>query len=298
MALQGKNMLRLRILAVVILAGPLAGAMGQLSQPAGSGTLILNEHGYFRQLYTMGLMRISGRLLKSEGAALLGPEPLRRLEAQTKKHLRALKIDWTKQDWRDHACVHFFRGQCGDDSSAIEMMPTLSPPGDWATPGFDDHTWMKRRVGQLPPTQSYDARVFADNYVQCMYLRSYFVVPDPVACGDLTISLSYRGGARALVNATEVARGHLWGEGETAGHALEYPREAYISLPDEVPPQRKAGICGEIRRRFADAAPASKGGKDFRAQGVVTGVSGEGEGLGQVALGNAVFAAVVGDPAG
>jgi hypothetical protein len=60
-------------------------------------------------------------------------------------------------------------------------------------------------------------------------LRGKFMVPDPARAGELTLSLTYRGGAVVYLNGKEIARGHLpAGELKPETMAEEYPPEAFV----------------------------------------------------------------------
>ncbi|HUT35177.1 MAG TPA: glycoside hydrolase domain-containing protein [Planctomycetota bacterium] len=245
--------------SLAALAGLVAAAMGAES------SLLLDENGYFRIYHQFGLMRISSDALKAEGDTLFTKERLARLEKETKQHLKDRGIDWDRADWRDHACVHFRRTQLGDDSRAVELIPTVPPPADWAKPGFDDAAWLRQRLGKLPPERYMaEAYEFTTHLIRATFLRSYLQVPDPGAAGELTLDLSFRGGARVLVNGVEVARAHLpKGELGPDTPADDYPRDAYLALADEVPEERYAGNFGDIRCPWDQGTPGSKRRKEW-----------------------------------
>jgi hypothetical protein len=243
-------------MAPCALAGVLALALGAPAQAAPQDAPdVLTRDSYFRRYYEFGLLRLSSDALKEEGETLLRPRGLKRVERETRRHLRHRDIDWKTTDWRDVAVVHFRRTQLGDDTRAVEMIPVIPPSDDWTQPGFDDAFWRKQRLGRLPARRHMkEAFEFSSLLIRSACFRTYFDVPDPGRAGDLILDLTYRGGARVFVNGTQVAAGHL-----VAGkpYAEDYPREAYISLPDEAP-SRQSGILGEIRRPFEQAPPARK----------------------------------------
>ena len=216
---------------------------------------ILDRDGYFRVYYELGLMRISSDALKAEGQKLLGPRQLKRYEKQTRQHLRDRQIDWKTTDWRDRAVVHFRRTQLGDDSRAVEMIPVIPPRTQWPQLDFDDAAWMRQRLGRLPTRRhNMEAYEFSSLLVRRACFRTYFLLPDPQNAGDLVLDLSFRGGAQVYVNGTKVAAGYL---ADGKPYARDYPREAYVSFPDEAPPKR-SGIVGDIRCTFDQAPPARK----------------------------------------
>ncbi|MBM4040108.1 MAG: hypothetical protein FJ290_16510 [Planctomycetes bacterium] len=238
-----------------------------LSAAAGESTLVLDEDGYFRIYHEFGLMRISPDALKAEGDKLFEKERLARLEKGTKQHLKDKGIDWAQADWRDHACVHFRRTQLGDDARAVELIPTVPPPADWAKASFDDASWLCQRLGKLPPERYMaEAYEFTTHLIRASFLRSYLHVPDPAAAGELTLDLAFRGGARVLVNGVEVARAHL-PKGELAADtpAEDYPREAYLAAADEVPEARYAGNFGDIRSPWDQAPQGERRRKEWAA---------------------------------
>jgi len=248
---------------IAVVAWALAASMaaGQVTRtaPASDKTLVLNNDGYFRVHYEFGLMRIQPGALKAEGEKLLGAGGMARLRRQTQGHLKDRKIDWKAVDWRDRARVHFRRTQLGDDTRAVEMIPTIPPPGDWAKTGFDDGTWLRQRLGRLPTMrysmESYD---FSSLMIRARRCRTYFLVPDPSKVKALTLDLTYRGGARVLVNGTEVARGHM-PKGDLAADAPAdpYPRAAYVVLEGEGP-QPRGGCFGDIRGDWEHAPSGTR----------------------------------------
>jgi hypothetical protein len=113
------------------------------------------------------------------------------------------------------------------------------PPAAWATPDFDDQFWMNRRGPFFPTGHGWAWVKEADNkgYIgydgtsECMALlcaRGKFQVTDPKSVGDLTLSLTYRGGVVVYLNGQEVARGNLPDPEKKGLEALaeDYPLEA------------------------------------------------------------------------
>jgi hypothetical protein len=233
------------------------------------GRLILDENAYYRIYYQFGLMRISSDALNAEGEKLLEKDRLKRLEKETRQHLKDKDINWEQADWRDYACVHFRRAQLGDDTRAAEMIPSVPPPADWAKPAFDDSSWLRQRLGRLPAERyMMEAYELTTHLIRVACLRTYFQVPDPGRAGGLNLNLTFRGGARVFINGVEVARGHLpQGELGPDTPGEDYPRDAYLALADEVPEARYAGNFGDIRRpweQVPSAASRRKEWKDFK----------------------------------
>ena len=259
-------------------AAAASGAATARAAPAAGGDLVLDQYSYVRVFYRFGKMRIDGQALRKEGAELFGAEPAKREQA-FRRYFRGQKVDWSADDWMDRVRVYFFRGQLGDDSRVMELMPETPPPAGWAGGDFDDASWQRRRLGLRKPMRYYQEnfRDSSDASVRDAYYLAYFEVPDPAgdpnrpygrlgtpACGDLTLTCVYRGGVRVLVNGRELARGHL-GTGELGGdaHAEAYPRSAYLLESGEAPPDR-VGHAGDIRCPFDDA-PAYRDSKEFKA---------------------------------
>lgn len=99
---------------------------------------------------------------------------------------------------------------------------TPLPADNWRRADFDDGDWVRLR-GPVPS---------GDRSLGMMCLRGRFNVTDPKTAGDMKLLITYRGGAVAYVNGTEVGRGHL-PKGETAAvaDAEPYPKDAYVD-PD------------------------------------------------------------------
>ncbi len=233
----------------------------------GESALVLDENGYFRIYHQFGLMRLSSDALKAEGEKLFDKERLARIERETQQHLRDKGIDWRQADRRDHACVHFRRTQLGDDTRAVELIPMVPAPSDWAKPSSDDASWLRQRLGKLPLERYMaEAYEFTTHLIRATYLRTYFQVPEPQKVQELTLDITFRGGARVLLNGVEVARAHV-PKGELAADAPaeDYPREAYLAQADEVPETRYAGNFGDIRCPWDQAPPGDRHRKEWAA---------------------------------
>ena len=269
------------VLATASLPSPAA------EPPAGGSTasspprepVVLNEQAYIRQVAVFGLERLAARPLREDAERFFpkatgGAAELSRLERNTRKLLAGKEIDWDKTDWRDVAVYHWSRTQCGVDERGAMMLPTLWPAANWAAADFDDSAWSCERMGRLSPgrlgTSAYNMNSLMFRGV---YYRTCFTVPDPEKAGDLTVSIRYRGGARILINGTEIARGSLpAGELDEQTHAEDYPFEAYTAADDEiradVPDQKRdcsQGIA-DLRTDWEEARVSSRRGEEvFRA---------------------------------
>jgi hypothetical protein len=213
-----------------------AWAASELTDPAGSpaGDLILDRSAYFRTWTEFGLMRLNNDVLRRDGEKLFG-KALPRLERYVKGLMKSQGHDWTRTDWRDVACYLMIVAQQGDNALGMGVMPTTPPPGDWAKAEFDDSAFDRQRLG-LAPTGGVGPRASGSLHRRALYMRTYFQVEDPSKAGELTLRLVYRGGVRVLVNGREIARRHLpAGAPDSAVFGEDYPAEAYVGLPDEIP---------------------------------------------------------------
>jgi hypothetical protein len=247
----------------------------------GPGSLIVDGTGYFRQQVQFGLMRLNGDVLRSEGEKLFGKR-LPQVQRDVKRLLRDKNYDWSKTDWRDVACYCFMSAQVSDDRDALAAMPGVVPHADWTKPEFDDSGFDRQHFG-LPIRQSVGWIVYEQStlYRRGLYLRTWFDVPDPAKAGDLTLRVTYRGGARVFLNGQEIGRGHLpEGAINSETFATDYPAAAYVAEKDELPERPAWGaFVGDLRCAF-EQAPQWKDGQgkngDFRSTYGNTGVNRKG----------------------
>ncbi|MBM4034077.1 MAG: hypothetical protein FJ291_20175 [Planctomycetes bacterium] len=196
-------------------------------------SLVLSEGGWWRQCARFAADHVSPEALKREGQQLLGPAVLARAKKQTEDRLRQAGMDPSKTDWRDHVLVRMF---------FEHTLPDAAPPlpEGWMKPEFDDASWVFERgpfhepsaSGRLVPRglgwtrdDLPEVQFSCLGMASCCY-RARFVVDGP-AKADLTLRLTYRGGARVFVNGAEAARGHLSDAGPE-----DYPRAAYEGQPE------------------------------------------------------------------
>jgi len=224
-----------------------------LVQGADDSTLVLDERAYVRSYYQFDWDRMQPRALKEAVERdYLTKGDLRTLERLTKARLAFRKLDWEKEDWRDHAAVRFVCSNAGIQPApeAERFMNRPAPPEGWAEPGFDDGGWPRERKPWLIGRPELGFGVQNLNVRACFY-RFPFFVPEPAEAGDLSLSIAYRGGVRVLLNGEEVARGHLPQGGLADAHGEDYPLDAYIRRPDE--------MSERSRKRLEESL---KGGKD------------------------------------
>jgi len=101
------------------------------------------------------------------------------------------------------------------------------PPEDWKNPEFNDSLWKKVRGPFI--SEPYGCRKGSYRSTPLLCYRGKFRVEDPSKVENLTLSVSYLGGAVIYVNGKELTRGHM-PEGTTdfTTPAEDYPAEAYF----------------------------------------------------------------------
>jgi len=215
-----------------------------LAAPAAAGeapreTLILDESAYCRAYYEFALDRIPADLLKATGAEILGQRGLTRLRGLVRGLLKDKKIDWAKEDWRDRAVVSFYLNNstgAGVDRYRGRYIVAPPPPADWTAVDFDDSVWPRLRrpllVGEKGPAGWTDVSYLG---VHRICWRSGFEIADPAGAGPLRFRLVFRGGARVLLNGTEIARAGL-PAGEVGPETLAepYALDAYAKRDGEI----------------------------------------------------------------
>jgi hypothetical protein len=95
---------------------------------------------------------------------------------------------------------------------------TTAAPTDWTAPEFADADWLRGSARASSRTP----------YVATLCLRARFEVTDPAQVKDLSISLTYYGGAIVYVNGQEVVRSHVAKQGPP-GLADGYPPAAFVA---------------------------------------------------------------------
>jgi hypothetical protein len=106
-----------------------------------------------------------------------------------------------------------------DRTYKLKLRATPPPPKDWASPAFADGAWP---VGPCPLTTS-RYRTYS-----LLCARAKFLVADPRST-ELTLSMTYRGGAVIHLNGKEVKRVHMpEGKIEPDTPAAPYPRDAWV----------------------------------------------------------------------
>jgi Glycoside hydrolase 123, catalytic domain len=117
------------------------------------------------------------------------------------------------------------------------------PPRGWTAPDHDDSIWPRSKArlifGQVS-TRAHTHRVS---------MRGKFEVKNPSAVGDLTLTLSYRGGVVVYLNGKEVARQHLpEGKLENSMSAEFYANSAWVNSKGKAHSHRKPAPKERNRR--------------------------------------------------
>ncbi len=105
-----------------------------------------------------------------------------------------------------------------------EIQPnTPLPPPDWIKPNFDDSSWWR------DPAPLFDGAGLAQGMnLALLCMRGKFEVTDPGQVRDLSLSVSFRGGAVVYLNGREIARNYLpEGTQDPLAPAEIYPEEAH-----------------------------------------------------------------------
>ena len=204
--------------------------------------LVLDENSSWRRLYRFDVDRVSPAALRTDGERILGAKRLDGLKQDSERVMRNRGLDPARADWRDYARL------APQGARATNPVPAPLPPDDWMKADFDDASWVRLEhpfqggsAAQIttPNLGQYGEAV--DLKLQQAFYRARFVISDPQAVPDLTVEVTYNGGARVFVNGEEVARGHLPQGGlapETPGE--DYPVQAY-GANAAVRPERSLG---------------------------------------------------------
>jgi len=93
---------------------------------------------------------------------------------------------------------------------------------DWMKPDFDDSTWARLRGPMLERSVNDDWKL--------ILMRGLFEVADPARAGEMTLSISFRGGVVVYLNGEEIARSSLpAGPLDLYALAEAYPEEVYFT---------------------------------------------------------------------
>lgn len=103
------------------------------------------------------------------------------------------------------------------------------PPADWIEADFDDSSWGLFQGPFLGAGARKKRWLNLKISYRLVFLRGKFEVTDPAKVGDLSLSVSFEGGAAVYVNGKEIKRAFLpEGELSYASLAEDYPIEAYM----------------------------------------------------------------------
>jgi len=115
--------------------------------------------------------------------------------------------------------------QIAVDKYTVEKVPMVRLPAttspEWMKNDFDDSTWMRCHGPMLDKSRN-------ENW-KLVLMRGRFEVPDPAKAGDLTLSLTFRGGAVVYLNGQELTRAFMpRGKIDLYTPAEAYPTEVYL----------------------------------------------------------------------
>ncbi|MFH1024953.1 MAG: glycoside hydrolase domain-containing protein [Planctomycetota bacterium] len=137
-------------------------------------------------------------------------------------YLRVFLVGAPDQVKRDSGDVEAVAAGHADKARKQKMRHSAFPSPDWRSPDFNDLFWPRR----LSPVETSRERTSS-----LLCARGRFLVGDP-GKADLTLSLSFRGGAVVYVNGKEIARAHMpQGAVQPDTPAESYPKEAWVD-PD------------------------------------------------------------------
>ncbi len=153
--------------------------------------------------------------------------PKRHMALETRSQWRCFFV-WQREliQWSSGEVLPFAAPAKGPIQKEPEGAAPLSaaPAADWASPDFDDTAW----AFSPGPFEGIPSR----RDLAAIYLRARFEVSDPAAAGELSLTMSFRGGAAVYLNGKELVRKHLpGGRLEPNTLAEPYPPEAYVD-PD------------------------------------------------------------------
>jgi hypothetical protein len=194
-------------------------------------------------------MRLDGNVLKdkkeSEKHKITG-RAQKGIERHTKGLLPGQYIDWKKNDWRDYAM--YVPSVIGNPyyPRMMSLVTPEYPPKGWEQHGFDDSNWMVFWNTSIRGKEG-EGSVYTQN----LFMRTYFIVPDPSKAKDMILNVIFRGGIRVFVNGQEVGRAHLpKGDLPYSIHGEAYPSEAYYNKREESADRKSQTAIGEIWTRF------------------------------------------------
>jgi len=103
------------------------------------------------------------------------------------------------------------------------------PPADWIEADFDDSSWGLYRGPFLGAGARKKRWLNLKISYRLVFLRGKFEVTDPAKVSDMSLSVSFEGGAAVYINGKEIKRAYLPdGELSYASLAEDYPMEAYM----------------------------------------------------------------------
>jgi len=242
------SMRSLRLGRAVVLTACLIGWCAGSAGGAG-GKVIVRQDAHWKVHAVRGPMRLDGAVLANKAECekyTITPGNQRSMRNETRCLLQGQNVDWKKTDWRDVALY------CPDIIGnpyyprMVSLVRQEYPPAGWAAADFDDSGWMT-----VWNTDVRGQEGKGSIYNRALFMRTGFEVPDPAKAKALSLTLSFRGGARVLINGVEIARGHLPKGALAPGvPGASYPGEAYYNKAEESSDRKTVLAIGEIWTRF------------------------------------------------
>lgn len=138
------------------------------------------------------------------------------------------------------------------DKEQVVTLPG-DTPADWMASGFDDSAWARVR-GPM-----FSSQFGIDDQWKLILMRGRFDVPNPAKAGDLSLTVSFRGGVVVYLNGREVSRAFMpAGDLTLRTPAEPYPSETFFTpegyiLPWSAQATRgaRAAMGDEIHKRVA-----------------------------------------------
>ncbi len=142
-----------------------------------------------------------------------------------------------------------------EDVAAVRL--PAETPADWMAPGFDDSAWARLRGPMLNASNS-------ENW-KLILLRGLFEVRDPAKAGDLSLSVTFRGGVVAYLNGEEVGRAflpqserNLYAPAEPYSDDVYFNAEGFTLYRNDKTDDGRPRIEKRVRRLADCRIPAAK----------------------------------------
>ena len=238
------------IKSIIVIVASIAAAVSPVwaADQAERG-IILNEHSYWRAAYLFGNEQVSPERLKEGPSKWVDAKVLEKTMKNIQHYAGHAKLkqqfkNFSMDKWHEHVYMPTTSKSQYSNNHGLTWEKLPLPEG-WAQPDFDDLDWPRLRNPHLlgtPPENGYCSGMAQLDIGRAAF-RGYFVVTE-AAGADFSLTLTYRGGVRVILNGQEIARQHLpKGALDLKTTAEEYPPEAYVMLEGEA--------YGEVQKKEA-----------------------------------------------